>query len=88
MKTSSRTHEAIRVALAVAAALTLGGCVSISQRAIANGRSMSAYDDRAYNTVMRGNMSAEAARSLRASYDPLPWKAQQRSYPAFGSWWY
>jgi uncharacterized protein YceK len=88
MKTSSRTREAIRVTLAVAAALTLSGCISISQRAIANGRSMSAYDDRAYNSVVRGNMSVESARALRSTYNPLPWKAQERSYPAFGQWWY
>lgn len=87
MKTS-RTQTTIRVVLAIAMSLALGACASISQRAIANGRSMSMYSDRAYNAVSNGNMSAEAARGLRLSYDPLPWKAQSRAYPAFGNWWY
>jgi hypothetical protein len=81
-------RTSIRIALALAMTLGLGACASISQRAIANGRSMSMYTDRAYQAVSSGNMSAEAARSLRRSYDPLPWKAQERAYPAFGNWWY
>jgi hypothetical protein len=87
MKTT-RTQTTIRIAVALALSLTLGACASISQRAMANGRSMSMYSDRAYNAVSNGNMSVEAARALRLSYDPLPWKAQSRAYPAFGYWWY
>jgi uncharacterized protein YceK len=88
MMTSSKTRATIRIALALTTTLALGACASVSQRAMANGRSMSTYGDRAYSSVMRGNMSLESARALRGSYDPLPWKAQQRSYPAFGNWWY
>ena len=76
----------IRVALALAAALAMAGCVTISPRAIANGRITDG--GRAYNAVMNGNMSVEAHRALRSSYSALPWVNQERAYPAFGYWWY
>ena len=86
MKTSSRAHATIRVGLALAAMLALGACASISQRAIADGRTMN--EGRAYQSFMSGNRSFESQRALRDSFDPRSYHYNEVAYPAFGSWWY
>jgi len=78
--------QSIRIALALAAALSLGGCVSVSQRAWANGRAMN-DDGRAYQELMSGRMGVSGARAIHSSYNQLPW-AHQSAYPPFGTWKY
>jgi hypothetical protein len=58
----------LRTALAVFTVATLGGCVTISERAWANGQAMSA--SREYRQAMSGDMSLQTMRSLHSSADP------------------
>lgn len=76
----------IRVGLAFAALIALGACAPISQRAMANGRTMT--EGRAYRSFMTGNRSFESQRALRDSFDPRSYHYSEVSYPAFGNWWY
>jgi hypothetical protein len=78
--------KSIRIAIALAATLSLGGCISVSQRAWANGRG-SADDGRAYQQLMSGGMGISNARSLHSSFNQLPW-AHESAYPPFGTWKY
>ena len=86
MMMSSRARATIRVGLAFAAMMALGACASISQRAMANGRTMG--QGRAYQSFMSGNRSFESQRALRDSFDPRSYHYNEVAYPAFGSWWY
>ena len=70
----------LRLALAAFAITSLGGCVTISERAWANGQAMSA--SREYGMAMRGDMSLETMRSLRSSADPRRLPSPVRYAPA------
>ena len=58
----------VRTAIAAFAIATLGACVTIPERAWANGQAMSA--SREYRMAMSGDMSLQTMRSLRSSADP------------------
>ena len=78
--------RSIRIALAIAAAVSLSGCFSISQRAWANGRGF-ADDGRAVNQLMNGGMGVSNARSIHSSFNQFPW-AHEEAYAPFGTWKY
>lgn len=79
-------RTAIRIAVALAVMGGLGACISIPQRAWANGEAMT--QSRAYESVMSGNKSIQAHKELMWSLNPRMLNYQQKPYAPFGDWWY
>lgn len=75
----------VRIVLILGTLATLSGCVSIPQRAWANGAAMS--ESRAYREVMSGNTSFAVRRQLQQTLNPLWANQRDVPYPAFGQWW-
>lgn len=73
--------KAIRVAAFIAAGAILAGCVSIPQRAWANGRAMSQSLE--YQRVMSGDMSFSTHRALQDRLNPRLINSMEVAYPAF-----
>ena len=78
--------------LAYAAALLalggLGACISIPQRAWANGEAMGS--SRASGLAAYGDMSFRTHRELQSSLDPRRLNYREVAYPGFpksGTWW-
>lgn len=76
---------AVRIAIALGVFGALTGCVSIPQRAWANGAAMS--QSRAYQEVMSGNTSFGVRRQLQETLNPRLLNYREVRYPAFGQWW-
>jgi hypothetical protein len=68
----------------VAVLVSLGGCVSIPQRAWDNGANMSS--SRAYRSMMRGDHSFQNMRLLYGTMDPYRSLYQPLPYQPFGRW--
>jgi len=79
-------RTALRIAIVAAAAGALGACVSIPQRAWANGEAMT--QSRAYESVMSGNKSIQSHKELMWSLNPRMINYQTKPYTPFGDWWY
>lgn len=76
----------IRAVVAVAAVTTLSACVTIPERAWANGQAMSS--SRAYQRAMAGDMSLQTQTRLKSGASPLRLRSREVAYPAFGDWWW
>jgi hypothetical protein len=79
-------QTAMRIAIVASCLGTLSACVSIPQRAWANGEAMTA--SRAYSAVQNGDNSIQAHRRLQSTLDPRRLNYREVAYPAFGNWWY
>ena len=76
--------KAIRVAAFIAAGAALAGCVSIPQRAWANGRAMSQSIE--YQRAMNGDMSFSTHRALEDRLNPMLTNMSEVAYPYMPTW--
>jgi len=84
----TRTTKKLAYATALLALGGLGACISIPQRAWANGEAMSA--SRASSRALSGDMSFRTHRELQSSLNPLRLNYREVAYPGFpknGTWW-
>jgi hypothetical protein len=83
---TSFARPLVRVVVILSAIAALGACASIPQRAWDNGRAMS--ESRAFRAAASGDMSIRTHRELYSSADARRIGYSERSYPAFGDWWW
>jgi hypothetical protein len=74
-----------RLTLAAAAIVMLGACVTIPERARANGQAMS--NSRAYRQAMSGDMSLTTQTKLRTAANPVRLNHRELPYAPFSQWW-
>jgi hypothetical protein len=83
---ASQLLPIVRAASLIAAAVILGACASIPQRAWRNGEAMSG--SLAYRSIMNGDKSFNTHRALEGTLDPLRMNYHESAFPPFGHWWY